>query len=43
MASDKEHLKHCILFALQLKKNAAKATEMICSALGKVQWQIKRM
>ena len=34
MASDKEHLGHCILFAFQLNKNPAEATEMICSALG---------
>lgn len=34
MAFEKQHVKHCILFAFQLKKNATKATEMICSALG---------
>ena len=34
MASDMEHVRHCILFAFQLKKNAADATENICSALG---------
>ena len=34
MASEKEHLRHCILFALQLKKNATEATEKIFSALG---------
>ena len=34
MASDKEHLRTCVLFAFQLKKNAAEATEIICSALG---------
>ena len=33
MTSDKEHLRRCILFVFQLKKNAAEATEMICSAL----------
>jgi len=29
---EKEHLKHCILFAFQLKKNAAQAAKMICQA-----------
>ena len=33
MATDNEHLRHCIQFAFQLKKNAAEATEMIFSAL----------
>lgn len=33
-ASKKCHIRHCILFAFQLKKNASEATEMICSALG---------
>jgi len=31
--SEKEHLKHCIFFAFQLKRNAAQTVEMICSAL----------
>lgn len=31
---EKQHLRHCILFAFQLKKNVNRATEMICSALG---------
>ncbi|KYM95002.1 hypothetical protein ALC62_14359 [Cyphomyrmex costatus] len=34
MLFDKQRLRHCILFAFQLKKNAAEAQEMICSALG---------
>ena len=34
MASDKEHFRYWILFALQLEKYAAEATEMIYSALG---------
>ena len=34
MALNKKNLRHCILFAFQLKNNAVKATEMICSALG---------
>ena len=35
MASEEEHLKHCILFAFRCFKNAAEATEMFSSALGK--------
>jgi len=34
-AFDKEHIRHCILFAFQLKRNTAKAAEMICCALDK--------
>ena len=34
MASGKEYLRHCILFAFQLKKNAVEKTEMIFSAFG---------
>ena len=34
MASNKDHLRHCILFAFQLKRNEAEATEMIFSTLG---------
>ena len=33
IASDKEHLRHCIPFASQSKKNSAEATEIIRSAL----------
>lgn len=33
MTSEKQHLWHCILFVFQLKKNAAEAAEIICSAL----------
>ena len=33
MPFDKEHFRHCILFAFRLKKNAAELNEMICSAL----------
>jgi len=29
-----KHLRHCLLFAFPLKKCAAEAQEMICSALG---------
>ena len=28
------HLRHCILFAFQMKKNASQATELIHSTLG---------
>ena len=31
---EKEHVRHCLLFAFQLKKSAAEAQELICSALG---------
>ena len=34
MLFEKQHLRHCLLFAFQLKKSAAEAQEMICSALG---------
>jgi hypothetical protein len=34
MASEKQHVRHRILFAFQLKKSAAKAANMISSALG---------
>ena len=34
MPSDEEHLRYCILFVFQLKKNAAVTIEMICSAFG---------
>ena len=33
MASDKENLRHCILFAFQFKKKEAEATEIIFSVL----------
>jgi len=29
MASDKEHIRHCVLFAFQLKKNIVKVAGMI--------------
>jgi len=29
----KQHLRHCLFFAFQLKNNIAEAKEMICSAL----------
>jgi len=32
---EKQHLRHYLLFAFQLKKSAAEAQERICSALGK--------
>ena len=34
MSFEKQHLRHCLLFAFTLKKNAAEAQEMICAALG---------
>ena len=35
MSFEKQHLRHCLLFAFQLKKkNTAEAQEMICSTLG---------
>lgn len=34
MLFEKQHLRHCLLFAFQLKKNAVEAKEMICSILG---------
>lgn len=34
MVSDKEYIRHCILFMFQLKKNAAEAAEIICYVLG---------
>ncbi|CAK9811516.1 Mariner Mos1 transposase [Anthophora quadrimaculata] len=33
MAFQKEHIRHCILFAFELKKSATEATKMIYSAL----------
>jgi hypothetical protein len=32
---DEEHILHCVLFAFQLKKNAAEAAGMISCVLGK--------
>jgi len=34
MSFEKQHLRYCLLFTFQLKKSAAEAQEMICSALG---------
>lgn len=34
MSFEKQHLRHCLLFAFQLKKSAAEAQQMICAALG---------
>lgn len=34
MDIDKQHLRHCILFCFQMKKNASQATELINSTLG---------
>jgi len=34
MSSEKQHLRHGILFAFQLKKNTAQVAEIICSTLG---------
>lgn len=34
MDVDKQHLRHCILFCFQMKKNAAQAMELINSTLG---------
>jgi len=33
ISSEKEHLRHGILFAFQLKKNTVQVAEMICSTL----------
>ena len=35
MLSDKEHFRQCILFAFQLKKNAAEANEIDLLSLGR--------